>query len=63
MSKKRVSIKPRRFTVLLMEAEEGGYSVQCLELPATISQGETKEETIRNVKEAITLVLEPLEKN
>ncbi|MCP8308014.1 MAG: type II toxin-antitoxin system HicB family antitoxin [archaeon] len=61
MSRKRVSIKPRRFTAILMKAEEGGYSVQCLELPAAISQGETKEEAIKNLKEAITLVLEHLE--
>jgi len=51
----------RRFTVVLREEEEGGYSVQCLELPAAISQGETKEEALHNIREAIELVLEHLE--
>jgi len=27
------------FTVILEPAEEGGYTVQCVELPAAISQG------------------------
>ena len=46
------------FTVVLEAAEEGGYTVQCIELPAAISQGETKEEALNNIKEAIELVLE-----
>ncbi len=46
------------FTVVLEPAEEGGYTVQCIELPAAISQGETKEKALENIKEAIELVLE-----
>lgn len=46
------------FTVVLEPAEEGGYTVQCIELPAAISQGETKDEALENIKEAIELVLE-----
>lgn len=30
-----VQVKGLRLTVVLREEEEGGYSVQCLELPAT----------------------------
>ncbi len=47
-----------KYTVILEKEEEGGYSVQCLELPGAISQGETKEEALRNIKEAIELILE-----
>ena len=47
-----------KFTVMLEPAEEGGYTVQCVELPAAISQGETKKEALRNIVEAIELVLE-----
>ena len=50
----------RRFTVVLRPDEEGGYSVQCLELPQAISQGETKKEALENIKEAIELVLDHL---
>ena len=50
----------RRFTVALRAEKEGGYSVQCLELPQAISQGETKKEALANIREAIELVLEHL---
>jgi predicted RNase H-like HicB family nuclease len=50
----------RRFTVELRQEKEGGYSVQCLELPRAISQGETKAEALTNIKEAIVLSLEHL---
>jgi predicted RNase H-like HicB family nuclease len=51
----------RRFTVLLRKESVRGYSVRCVELPEAISQGETKEEALSNIKEAIELVLEYLE--
>jgi predicted RNase H-like HicB family nuclease len=47
-----------KFTVMLEKAPEGGYTVQCVELPAAISQGQTKKEALKNIKEAIQLVLE-----
>lgn len=49
-----------RYTIILEKEEEGRYSAQCLELPGAISQGETKEEAIKNIKEAIEAVLEVL---
>ena len=53
--------KSMTFTVALKKEKDGGYSVRCVELPAAISQGETEEEAIQNVKEAIEMVLEELE--
>ncbi|MCD4799032.1 MAG: type II toxin-antitoxin system HicB family antitoxin [Methanosarcinales archaeon] len=50
-----------QFTVKLEESDEGGYTVQCLELPAAISEGDTKEEALENIKEAIQLVLEVMQ--
>ena len=47
-----------KYTVALSAAEEGGFTVRCLELPAAISEGDTKEEALENIKEAIELVLE-----
>lgn len=47
-----------KYTVILEPQEEGGYTVRCLELPGAISEGETKEEALANIKEAIGLVLE-----
>ncbi len=49
-----------KYTVILEPQEEGGYTVQCQELPGAISQGETKEVALENIKEAIGLVLEVL---
>ena len=47
----------RKFTVALEPAEEGGFIVKCLELPVA-SQGETREEALKNIKEAIEGYLE-----
>ena len=41
-----------RFTAILQPAEEGGFIVKCLELPVA-SQGETREETLANIRETI----------
>ena len=49
-----------KYTVILEAQEEGGYTVRCLELPGAISEGDTKEEAMVNIKEAIGLVLEVL---
>jgi predicted RNase H-like HicB family nuclease len=46
------------FTIKLEEYEEGGYTAQCLETPAAISEGDTKEEPLENINEAIQLALE-----
>jgi predicted RNase H-like HicB family nuclease len=47
-----------KYTVVLEPQEEGGFTVQCVEIPGAISQGETREEALTNIKEAIGLVLE-----
>lgn len=50
-----------KYTIILEKEKEGGYSAQCLELPGAISQGETKEETISNIKIAIKIILETID--
>ncbi len=45
--------------VILEPQEEGGYTVYVPSLPGCISQGETKEEALENIREAIELHLEP----
>ncbi|MBN2487905.1 MAG: type II toxin-antitoxin system HicB family antitoxin [Methanosarcinaceae archaeon] len=47
-----------QYTIFLEESEEGGYTARCLELPAAISEGDTKDEALENIKEAILLVLD-----
>lgn len=43
------------YTVLLHPAEEGGYWAEVPALPGCYSQGETIDETLVNIKEAIGL--------
>jgi len=44
--------------VVIHRAEEGGYWVSCPSLPGCYSQGETLEEVVVNIKEAIELWIE-----
>lgn len=53
-----VEVKGRKFTVILREETEGGYSTQCIELPGVISQGENRKEALANMREAIEGYLE-----
>ena len=53
-----VEVKGLKLTVVLRKEKEGGYSAQCLELPGAISEGETKKETLANIREAIEGYLE-----
>ncbi len=50
-----------KIKVYLETSEDGGYTVIVPSLPGCISEGETKEEAVRNIKEAIELYLEPVE--
>jgi predicted RNase H-like HicB family nuclease len=53
-----VKTKDKKFTVILREESEGGYSVQCIELPGAISQGENRKQALANICEAIEGYLE-----
>jgi len=48
-----------KLKVVLEPSDEGGYTVYVPSLPGCISQGETKAEALKNIKEAIELYLEP----
>ncbi len=48
------------YRISLQKGQDGYYVAQCLEVPGAISQGRTKEEALRNAKEALELVLEVL---
>ena len=48
------------YKVLLDPAPEGGYVVYCPSLPGCYSQGDTVEEALSNIKEAIQLCLEDM---
>lgn len=47
--------------IILEEQEEGGYTAYVPSFQGCISQGETVEEALKNIKEAIELWIEPNE--
>jgi len=51
------------YTVILHPAEEGGYWVDVPALPGCYSQGETVEEAMANVREAIEAHLDALKED
>jgi len=51
-----------RLKVVLEQQDEGGYTVYVPALPGCVSQGDTREDTLANIKEAIELYLEPIER-
>lgn len=48
------------YSVVVHKAEEGGFWVEVPALPGCYSQGETVEDTLENVRDAIDLYLEVL---
>jgi len=50
----------REFSVVILEDESGGYIAVVPELPGCHTQGDSLDEVIKNVREAIELYLETL---
>ena len=47
--------------IILEPSEEGGYTAVVPALPGCISEGDTRDEALANIREAIALYLEPVE--
>ncbi|MBI5417787.1 type II toxin-antitoxin system HicB family antitoxin [Candidatus Poribacteria bacterium] len=47
--------------IILEPSDEGGYTAIVPALPGCISEGNTREEALKNIREAIGLYLEPVE--
>ena len=50
-----------KIRVVLEASEEGGYTVYVPSLPGCISEGDTEDEALSNIREAIELYLELVE--
>jgi predicted RNase H-like HicB family nuclease len=50
-----------KLQIVLESSEEGGYTAIVPALPGCLSEGETREEALANIEEAIALYLEPIE--
>jgi predicted RNase H-like HicB family nuclease len=47
-----------RYTVVLEQEQDGGYVASVPALPGCVSQGDTREEALANIREAIELYLD-----
>ena len=50
-----------KIKIILEPSVEGGYTVVVPSLPGCISEGNSKEEAIQNIKEAVELYMEQVE--
>jgi predicted RNase H-like HicB family nuclease len=50
-----------KLKIVIDPGEDRGYTVYVPSLPGCISEGNTREEALANIKEAIALYLEPAE--
>ena len=47
-----------KFLIIIFQDEDGMYIAECPSIPGCVSQGKTKPEALKNIKEAIGLCLE-----
>ncbi len=57
------NVGKRKFTILVQEEPDGGFTGKCLELRGAVSYGKTVEELKDNMKDAISLILDVLEED
>lgn len=49
-----------KYTIVLEHGREGGYVAKCPALPGCVSQGSTKRDTLRNIREAVEVYVTAL---
>ncbi len=50
-----------KLKIIFEPSDEGGYTATVPSLPGCISEGDSREEALKNIKEAIELYLDPVE--
>jgi len=50
-----------KLRIILEPSEDGGFSVFVPALPGCISEGDSRAEALKNIREAIDLYLEPVD--
>ena len=50
-----------KLKIILEKSDEGGFTAHVPSLPGCISEGNSEEEAIKNIQEAIELYLEPVD--
>ena len=49
-----------KYTVIIEKGEQGGFVATCPALKGCVSQGRTRRQTLKNIKEAIEVYIEAL---
>lgn len=52
-----------KYRIILEQDEDGVFVAECPSLPGCVSQGKTRKEALKNIKDAITGYLESLKKH
>lgn len=52
-----------KFRITVEQDEDGVFVAECSSLPGCVSQGKTREEAVKNIKDAISGYLESLKKH
>lgn len=60
---KKIKKEILKFNAVFLEEDDGGYSVSVPVLPGCFSEGDTFEEAVENIKEAMALYLEDEEED
>jgi predicted RNase H-like HicB family nuclease len=52
-----------KLQIVLESSEDGGFTASVPSLPGCVSEGDNREEALRNIREAIELYLEPVDED
>ena len=58
LSQRRTGGRPMKMTVTIDRDEDGVWIAECPAIPGCVSQGDTKDEALTNIREAIELCLD-----
>ena len=50
-----------KLKIVLQPSDDGGFTVYVPSMPGCVSEGETEQEALKNIREAIELYLEPVD--
>ena len=50
-----------KLKIVLQPSDEGGFTVYVPSLPGCVSEGESEQQALENIREAIELYLEPVD--
>jgi predicted RNase H-like HicB family nuclease len=56
-----MKVSKMTFKIILELSDEGGYTAIVPSLPGCISEGDNRDEAMKNIREAIELYLEPVD--